>query len=58
MSKEYNSVTKVVDLSLVLQAWADQYEPTDGSEILTVDHYVDVTKQKVVFVINTMKDKE
>jgi hypothetical protein len=47
---------KVVDLATVLDFWAKKYKPTDGSTIVSIDSYVDTSKGKAIFVVNTVKD--
>lgn len=54
MTNKYESIPVVVDLDKILREWAKGYEK-DGVEIINAEWYVDVQKNKVCFVLGTMK---
>lgn len=60
MSEEYKNLVQTVDLDNVVRFYAEQFRVWDESkaELLGVDHYVDVGKGKVVFVLRMKEKKE
>lgn len=58
MTQQYKQIPIVVSLDAILDDWAKQYKPTDGFVLIDTQWYIDVHKNKVCFVLGTMKDSK
>jgi len=58
MSKEYKQEAVVFDMKQIMTRLIDDIELKNNWELLNTDWYYDSTKQKVVVLLNMMRDKD
>ena len=58
MTQVFKSTPVSMDLDVILRECAKDFKAHDGFEIISTDWYVDVHKNKVCFVVHTMKEED
>jgi hypothetical protein len=58
MKQEFKAITVSVALDVILRKYAEDFKAHDGFEIIDREWFVDIHKNKVCFVIRTVKEEE